>query len=188
MAVSAQLFEMIESTVEGLGYELVDAEKLARGLIRVTIDKEGGISLDDCEKVSNQLNALLTVESVDYDRLEVSSPGVERPLKRPKDFVRFTGSLIHVELFTPITGDGLPANGRRRMDGRLISVGGDEADPEIALELTEEAPARTPAEKMRRTKAQKAKSEEAAPVVVKFPFRDIERASLVPELDFKGAK
>lgn len=55
MAVSAQLFEMIDTTVEGLGYELVDVERLARGLIRVTIDKEGGISLDDCERVSISL-------------------------------------------------------------------------------------------------------------------------------------
>ena len=75
MAVSTQLFEMIDATVEGLGYELVDVEKLPRGLIRVTIDKDGGITLDDCEKVSNQLNNAMTVENVDYDRLEVSSPG-----------------------------------------------------------------------------------------------------------------
>lgn len=91
MAVSTQLFEMIDATVEGLGYELVDVEKLPRGLIRVTIDKDGGITLDDCEKVSNQLNSAMTVENVDYDRLEVSSPGVDRPLKRPRDFVKFVG-------------------------------------------------------------------------------------------------
>ena len=99
MAVSTQLFEMIDATVEGLGYELVDVEKLPRGLIRVTIDKDGGITLDDCEKVSNQLNNAMTVENVDYDRLEVSSPGVDRPLKRPRDFVKFVGQNVHVELF-----------------------------------------------------------------------------------------
>ena len=81
MAVPSQVFELIESTVEGLGYELVDVERLPRGLIRVTIDKEGGITLDDCEKVSNLLNPALTVDSVDFDRLEVSSPGVDRPLQ-----------------------------------------------------------------------------------------------------------
>ena len=96
MAVSTQLFEMIDATVEGLGYELVDVEKLPRGLIRVTIDKDGGITLDDCEKVSNQLNNAMTVENVDYDRLEVSSPGVDRPLKCPRDFVKFVG---HAEVF-----------------------------------------------------------------------------------------
>ena len=117
MAVSTQLFEMIDATVEGLGYELVDVEKLPRGLIRVTIDKDGGITLDDCEKVSNQLNNAMTVENVDYDRLEVSSPGVDRPLKRPRDFVKFVGQNVHVELFAPITGEGLPENGRRRLDG-----------------------------------------------------------------------
>ena len=73
MAVPSQVFELIESTVEGLGYELVDVERLPRGLIRVTIDKEGGITLDDCGKVSNLLNPALTVDNVDFDRLEVSS-------------------------------------------------------------------------------------------------------------------
>ena len=74
-------------------------EKLPRGLIRVTIDKDGGITLDDCEKVSNQLNNAMTVENVDYDRLEVSSPGVDRPLKCPRDFVKFVGQNVHVEPF-----------------------------------------------------------------------------------------
>ena len=104
MAVSTQLFEMIDATVEGLGYELVDVEKLPRGLIRVTIDKDGGITLDDCEKVSNQLNNAMTVENVDYDRLEVSSPGVDRPLKRPRDFVKFpkTAAVVWTEPLTPL--------------------------------------------------------------------------------------
>ena len=89
---------------------------------RVTIDKDGGITLDDCEKVSNQLNNAMTVENVDYDRLEVSSPGVDRPLKRPRDFVKFVGQNVHVELFAPITGEGLPENGRRRLDGPLTPL------------------------------------------------------------------
>ena len=83
---SGALSALVEKTVEGLGYEFVDCERLARGLVRVTIDTtaEGGISLEDCERVSDQLTHLFTVEDIAYDRLEVSSPGVERPLKRPR--------------------------------------------------------------------------------------------------------
>ena len=75
-------------------------ERLARGLVRVTIDTtaEGGISLEDCERVSDQLTHLFTVEDVPYERLEVSSPGVERPLKRARDWERFAGELAAVEL------------------------------------------------------------------------------------------
>lgn len=185
MAVSAKLFEMIDSTVEGLGYELVDVATLPRGLIRVTIDKDGGITLDDCEKVSNQLNNTMTVEGVDYDRLEISSPGVDRPLKRPRDFVKFVGQNVHVELFTPLMGEGLPENGRRRLDGKLEAVEGEEDNPSITMTLTEKRPARTPAEKAKQSKN---KAEPAPAVTVTFPFSDVERANLVPDLDFRGAK
>ena len=87
---SGALAEIVEATVEGLGYEFVEVERLARGLVRVTIDTEaeGGISLEDCERVSNQLTHVFTVEDVPYERLEVSSPGVERPLKRAKALPR----------------------------------------------------------------------------------------------------
>ena len=178
MAVPSQVFELIESTVEGLGYELVDVERLPRGLIRVTIDKEGGITLDDCEKVSNLLNPALTVDNVDFDRLEVSSPGVDRPLRRANDFVRFVGSNVHIELYTPMTGEGLPANGRRRMDGKLLAVEGEEASPTITLELITKAKA----------KAKKSGEAQAAPVILNIPFKDIERASLLADLDFRGSK
>lgn len=84
MTQSGALNELVERTVEGMGYEFVELERLARGLVRVTIDTtaEGGISLEDCERVSDQLTHLFTVEDIPYERLEVSSPGVERPLKR----------------------------------------------------------------------------------------------------------
>lgn len=186
MAVSTQLFDMVETTVEGLGYELVDVERLPRNLIRVTIDKPEGITLDDCEKVSNQLNPLLTVENVDFSRLEVSSPGVDRPLKRPKDFVKFVGQLVHVELYAPLMAEGLPENGRRRMNGEIVSVLGEEDNPTITLKLTDDKPARTPSEKKKSIK--KAKETESVDVVVSFPFSDVERASLVATLDFKGTK
>jgi len=90
-----QLIELIENAVSGLGYELVDLETSPRGrLLRVFIDRlpnRGTVTIDDCTAVSNQLTRLLTVENVDYDRLEVSSPGLDRVLKKPADWLRFAG-------------------------------------------------------------------------------------------------
>ena len=100
-----------------MGYELVDLELANRGrLMRIFIDKAGGISVEDCAGVSNHLTRLLAVEGVDYDRLEVSSPGLDRPLKRPQDFARFVGERVQVKV-------RLPLNGRRRFVGKLQNVG-----------------------------------------------------------------
>lgn len=94
-----QLQELIEQAVTGLGYELVDFETSPRGrLLRVFIDKEGGITVDDCAAVSNHLTRLFTVENIDYDRLEVSSPGLDRPLKKPADYARFAGQETQFKL------------------------------------------------------------------------------------------
>jgi len=91
---------LLETTVVGLGYELVDIEMSPRGrTIRVFIDlpgKESGVDVDDCARVSNQLSRILEVENVDYDRLEVSSPGLDRVVKKPEDFARFAGQ-CHAE-------------------------------------------------------------------------------------------
>ena len=106
-----------------MGYELVDLELANRGrLMRIFIDKAGGISVEDCAGVSNHLTRLLAVEGVDYDRLEVSSPGLDRPLKRPQDFARFVGERVQVKV-------RLPLNGRRRFVGKLQNVG------EVGIEL-----------------------------------------------------
>ena len=89
----------------GLGYELVDMERSTQGrLMRVFIDKPGGINLDDCATVSNHLSRVLTVENVAYERLEVSSPGLDRPLKQERDFVRFAGQKARVKLRVPLEG------------------------------------------------------------------------------------
>ncbi len=94
--------KLVEVTVEGLGYELVDFERSGRGLLRVFIDKPEGIAVEDCQVVSNQLTRLFTVENIDYDRLEISSPGLDRALKKEIDFVRFSGSKAQVKLRMPI--------------------------------------------------------------------------------------
>lgn len=94
----------VERTVTGLGYELVDTERSAGGLLRVYIDRVAGdpngefITVDDCEKVTRQLQHVLEVENCAYARLEVSSPGLDRPLKKPSDYARFAGSSIELTL------------------------------------------------------------------------------------------
>ena len=99
------LEELLELTLTGMGYELVDVEQLSRGkLIRVFVDKEGGITIDDCVEISNHLSRLLAAENIDYGRLEVSSPGLDRPLKKESDFLRFVGEMIKLKLRVPIQG------------------------------------------------------------------------------------
>ena len=99
------LYELLDSTLDGLGYELVDVERISRGrLLRVFIDKPGGISVDDCVIVSNHLGRLFAVENIDYDRLEVSSPGLDRPLKKPSDFIRFLGESVKLKLRVALQG------------------------------------------------------------------------------------
>ena len=117
------LTALLEKTIGGLGFELVDLELASRGkLMRIFIDKVDGVDVEDCAAVSNHLTRLLTVEGVDYDRLEVSSPGLDRPLKRPQDFARFVGERAQVKV-------RLPLNGRRRFVGKLQNVG------EVGIEL-----------------------------------------------------
>jgi len=93
---------LVDATLAGMGYELVDLEISGRGMMRVLMDKPGGITVDDCEAVSHQLTRLFAVEGVDYDRLEVSSPGLDRPLKKEADFVRFRGEKAYLKLRMPM--------------------------------------------------------------------------------------
>lgn len=100
-----ELESVIERAVSGLGYELVDFESSPRGrLLRVFIDRPQGVSVDDCATVSNHLTRLFNVENVDYDRLEVSSPGLDRPLKKEADFQRFTGQEAQIRLRLAVAG------------------------------------------------------------------------------------
>lgn len=100
------LHTLLDRSVTQLGYELVDLEISNRGkLLRLFIDKPDGVNIDDCVLVSNQLSNLLAVEhDIDYDRLEVSSPGMDRVLKKESDFVRFSGQRVHVKLRVPVEG------------------------------------------------------------------------------------
>lgn len=98
------LQSLIEPTLAGMGYELVALERIGRGLLRIYIDKPEGVGLDDCVRVSNQLTRVFTVENVDYSRLEVSSPGLDRPLVKAADYVRFAGAKATVKLRLPLEG------------------------------------------------------------------------------------
>ncbi len=110
----AEIESKIAPTVAGMGYELVDAQASGGGrLLRVFIDKPGGITLDDCAAVSRQLTRVLTVEGIDFERLEVSSPGLDRPLRKSGDFERFAGQKAELRMRTP------DASGRRKFVGVL---------------------------------------------------------------------
>ncbi len=109
------LVALIEPTLAGMGYEMVTLERVGRGLLRLYIDKPEGIKLEDCVRVSNQLTRLFMVENVDYDRLEVSSPGLDRPLVKEADFVRFAGEHAQVRLHASL-------DGRKRFTGVLRGV------------------------------------------------------------------
>lgn len=122
---------LVETTLTGMGCELVDLEVSGRGLMRILMDKQGGITLDDCEAVSRQLTRLFAVEGVDFERLEVSSPGLDRPLKKEADFVRFRGEKAHVKLrmplgsrknFTGILGEVHDGVLQLEVDGDLIGI------------------------------------------------------------------
>lgn len=114
------LFELLEPTIAGMGYELVDIEQSAPGrLLRVFVDKkEGSITLDDCVAISNHLSQLLAVENIDYNRLEVSSPGLDRPLKKKADFVRYRGESARIRL-------RIALQGQRNFVGTLVEVNDD---------------------------------------------------------------
>lgn len=184
---TAEITEIVESTVEGLGFEFVEFERLPRGMMRVTIDSTapGGVSVDDCETVSDQITHLFTVEGVDYERLEVASPGVDRPLKRVRDWQRFIGSPVHVELYEPMHAEGFPEAGRRKLDGRILGVEGQEGSETIVFSFEEIEVARTPGEAARARQA-KTKKVKAEPITVKFAFNDVDRANLIAQLDFRG--
>jgi ribosome maturation factor RimP len=116
---------LLETTLAGMGYELVGVERSPRsGLLRLYIDKPGGITLDDCSAVSHQVSRVLTVENISYDRLEVSSPGLDRLLKGERDFVRFAGQRARVKMREPV-------DGRRNFTGVVREAGAGRLQLEV---------------------------------------------------------
>ena len=183
--VSRELSALVERTVEGLGYEFVDVERAGRGLLRVTIDtltSETHVTVDDCAQVSNQLTHLFAVEDVDYDRLEVSSPGLDRPLRKAADYVRFSGEEVQVHLFAPVKG-------RKRWRGRILGLAGDAGQELVQLELSadEDGPAvRRVVHGKKKTKSAKRADVNVMAERVEFALADIEKARIVPTLDFRS--
>jgi ribosome maturation factor RimP len=133
----AAMAKVVETTLEGMGFELVDARASGGGRhLSIFIDRPGGITVDHCAEVSRQLSRVLEVEGIDYDRLEVSSPGLDRPLCKPADFTRFAGSKVDVKMRTR------DESGRKRFTGLLRGEAGGVATlevdgHEVALRLDE---------------------------------------------------
>ena len=128
-AVAPRVQAIAEPLAVSMGYELVDVEYLREGpqwILRIYLDKQGGVNLDDCSEFSRALGPALDVDDVvgTAYALEVSSPGLERPLKKPKDFERFAGKKVQVKTFGPIAnGSGKP---QKNFQGTLIGLRGDQ--------------------------------------------------------------
>jgi ribosome maturation factor RimP len=109
-----RLEQVVQPALTGMGYELVDVQASQGGrLLRLFVDKPGGVTVDDCADISRHLARVLAVEGIDYERLEVSSPGLDRRLRKEADFVRFAGQKAEIRMRTPDAG------GRRRFVGVL---------------------------------------------------------------------
>lgn len=162
------LHALIEKTVIGLGYELVDVELAARGLIRVFIDvvaekaKDGQITVDDCATVSHQLSHVLTVENANYERLEVSSPGLDRPLTKLSDYVRFAGRNAIIKLRMPMAN----TSNRKTYQGVLRSPVGETLMLEFETKL----------------------ENKDGVAMLEFTLADVDKARLVPQVDFRSRK
>jgi ribosome maturation factor RimP len=133
-AVPVRLPDLLERTLPALGYEMVDCDVSTGGrLVRVFIDKPGGVNVEDCAQVSNHLTHLFAAEGVEYDRLEVSSPGLDRPLKKAEDFVRFDGMEAKFKLREPIGNSRRVKGVLRGVDAGVVRVETPEGMHAISL-------------------------------------------------------
>jgi len=187
-ASSVRQHSAIATTVAALGYDLVDVERAAGGLLRVTIDHpaqpagapERSVTVDDCERVTRQLQHVLEVEGVAYERLEVSSPGLDRPLRSAGDFARFAGAEVELTLKEPFKG-------RKRWRGTL-EPNGDAwrivvpAQGSAALDARRRGPKARTKPVVASTDATAADAAQA----LDFTLDEVREARLVPVLDFKG--
>ncbi len=178
------LQDTVEHIVTGLGYELVELERSAGGLLRVTIDlpwapgAEQFVNVEDCEKVTRQLQFTLEVEGADYKRLEVSSPGIDRPLRHERDYERFEGELVDLTLKAPMgaaAGGQVSAN-RKKFRGTLERAAS-------GWQITwRDEPQVKPGQKV-------SKKKEPAPLqVLGFQLDELREARLAPVVDFKGRR
>ena len=121
---SVQMVEKLAQKVaDEMGLELVEVtlQKESRGkCLCIYVDKEGGLTLDDCEKYHKQVQPLF--EDVDYDIMEVSSPGVDRPIKNMRDFERHRGDMVEVKLFAPLNGSKLYQGSLTAMDETSVTI------------------------------------------------------------------
>jgi len=169
----------VEETVVGLGYEVVDCERSAHGLLRVFIDRlpqntydQPGdfVTVEDCEKVTRQLQYALEVVNADYARLEVSSPGLDRAIKTAEHYERFAGNEIEITL-------KLPFQGRRKYKGVLGHFQAETSDAPVADAA--QAPQWQLIFKL-------GEGKQATEQVLGFHLDEIREARLVPAVDFKG--
>ena len=177
--MSGDVKTIVESSVTGLGYELADFDLSARGLLRVFIDKVDGITVEDCANVSNHLSRVFVVEGIEFERLEVSSPGLDRSLRKLEDFQRFVGRGAKVKLNAVIET-------RKRFDGVIESAGAGG----IAFRLIEDAVnsvgSRTPGQKgaglaLANVKSKRSLGAANGKLIV-VPIENIDRARLIPEI------
>ena len=176
---------IIETTVRGMGYDLIELDRSAGGLLRVTLDfpwvagaSEQQITVEDCERVTRQLRYTLEVENVDYRRLEVASPGIDRPLRSTPDYARFEGEIVDLILKEGLgeaaVGTGLAAN-RKKFRGTL-----EKADDDAWRVLWSDEPAPKPGQRV-------SKKKEAAPLqALTFVLDEVREARLAPIVNFKG--
>jgi ribosome maturation factor RimP len=175
---------VVKTTVLALGFELVDFER-GGGMFKVFIDKPEGITVEDCAAVSNQLTRVFMVENVDFERLEVSSPGLDRSLKTIADFEKFIGVRVKVRLHEPV-------DARKRFDGVVLAVDGDKIMFDLADDPAAVAGAVGSKVKLKKKMASKvalnavALAKDAAEQVIEkritVALSDIERARLIPDI------
>lgn len=171
---------LVEQALAGLGYELVDLEFAGRGLLRVFIDRPGaplGPTVDDCEMASRHLLRVFEVEAVDFSRLEVSSPGLDRALKKATDFDRFVGEEVALRL-------RLPVQGRRQFQGVLGSLEGGR----WVIEWTDTPPVLSRGRNPSRSPVRRVEPDQTPSHRIEFALDDIERARLVPRFEFSGVR
>ncbi len=176
---------IVETTVSGLGYDLVELERSAGGLLRITIDHpwtagaaDALVAVEDCERVTRQLQFALEVEEIEYRRLEVSSPGIDRPLRHAADFERFVGEVIDITLKAPMgeAAQGQVNANRKKFRGTLEKA---ESGWQI---VWSDAPQPKPGARVSKKKAP------AAMQALGFVLDELREARLAPIVDFKGRK